>query len=954
MPDHVQAASLTAQTLAAYPLAQLAAALALGILSALVFAVPLTFFLSLAAITTLLAFATLLKRWMIAATIFLSLAALLLGSSLASIEKNKVPANQLRSLLNKEAIAVGEPVELTGVLQRNPELAPERLYLDVRVERIRARGVEREASGVVTLLAPISGKSTQQELDQLDLQYGARVRIMTMLERADDFRNPGVSSFTEYLDRKGYDATGLVKSPLLIERLENERVILPLALLYEWRRTLQLEIDSRFSKETAGVLDAALLGNRYNLSRSTSERFREGGTFHVLVISGLHITFLGGLIFLIASRFTKNSAVQFLVSVAVLWSYSLAVGAESSVVRAALMFTFVLLAPLVSRRASALNALGGAALVLLVWRPSDLLDPSFQLTFVSVLAIVIFAWPVLTKMSEVGSWRPSRETPYPPACAPWLRSFCEGLFWSEREAQRELERANYSYKLFKLPMAITLENAHLQRPLRYVFGALVVSICVQMSLLPLLVVYFHRLSFASFMLNIGVSLMMAGVAITAVAGLAIAQISSTLAAPLISIANGLDWLMVHSVDPFAKMGVASIRLPEYTGWAAAVYGLYYVPLTILAVSLSRWKPLKLPESESQREPLETLRFFANPLRALRLNRSEPASETAKNAKGLAKSAKIFLRMQRTTKLALFAQLLAVALIVFHPWSAGGTDGKLRIDFLDVGQGDSALVTFPDNTTLLIDGGGSPGPFKDASPDEFGEDKFEIETRSIGEAVVSEYLWWRGLDHIDYILATHADADHIDGLNDVARNFAVRAALVARTPNYDPEYSKFSETLSQKGMPILTIGAGDQMRFGNVTASVLWPLPATNVNAPSRNNDSIVLRLQFGDRALLLTGDIEMSAEKAMIEARENLQADIVKVAHHGSKTSSTEAAIAASSTRFAIISVGQTSIFGHPNREVVERWKKSGAKVLTTGNSGTITFTTDGRDLNLETFVKEK
>jgi competence protein ComEC len=92
----------------------------------------------------------------------------------------------------------------------------------------------------------------------------------------------------------------------------------------------------------------------------------------------------------------------------------------------------------------------------------------------------------------------------------------------------------------------------------------------------------------------------------------------------------------------------------------------------------------------------------------------------------------------------------------------------------------------------------------------------------------------------------------------------------------------------------------------------------------------------------------------MIEAGENLHADIVKVAHHGSKTSSTDAAIAASSTRFAIISVGQTSIFGHPNREVVERWKSSGASVLTTGDSGTITFTTDGKDLNLETFVKEK
>ena len=235
--------------------------------------------------------------------------------------------------------------------------------------------------------------------------------------------------------------------------------------------------------------------------------------------------------------------------------------------------------------------------------------------------------------------------------------------------------------------------------------------------------------------------------------------------------------MVHSVDPFARVGVASIRLPEYSGWAGAVYGLYYVPLAILAVSLSRWVPLSLPGSDTR-----TLRFFANPLRSLRLDKN-----------GTAKDAKVSFGTRKITRLALLAQLLAIALIVVHPLSAGRPTGKLRIDFLDVGQGDSALVTFPDNTTLLIDGGGRPGPFQQDSQQDGrpggirdeGEEKFERETRSIGESVVSEYLWWRGLDHVDYILATHADADHIDGLNDVARNFAVRAALVARTPDQDP-------------------------------------------------------------------------------------------------------------------------------------------------------------------------
>jgi len=183
---------------------------------------------------------------------------------------------------------------------------------------------------------------------------------------------------------------------------------------------------------------------------------------------------------------------------------------------------------------------------------------------------------------------------------------------------------------------------------------------------------------------------------------------------------------------------------------------------------------------------------------------------------------------------------------------------------------------------------------------------------------------------------------------------VRAALVARTPGKDEEYTKIAETLAKRDIPVRIIGAGDVLRVGAVTAKVLWPASEEGPNFPSRNNDSIVLRLQFGEPALLLTGDIEMAGENGMLRSGEELRADVVKVAHHGSKTSSTAGFIAAARPRFAIISVGQTSIFGHPNGEVVERWKRSGSQVLTTGNSGTITVITDGRELEIETFVKEK
>jgi competence protein ComEC len=906
-----------------YPLALLAAAFSAGILIAHFFPIPLAVLLCFAAGASVLSLCLLHKRNAAWATLPIILATLLAGAALDTIEKRSAPESQIKRLFESGLIAAGDPVELTGVLKQPPEYTPDGFYLTIRAEKLRLRNIERPASGVVQLLAPVGDDSVRAEYEKLELRYGARVRVMAALDRPDNYRNPGVSSFTEFLDRKGYDATGKLKSPLLVERLDDGRVFVPLLWLYEWRQVLEREIKKHFSAETAGVLDAALLGNRYHLSHQAAERFREGGTFHVLVISGLHISFIGGLVLLIARRLTRKRGLQFVLSAVVLWSYTVAVGAESSVVRSALMFTLVALAPVVSRRANSLNALGGAGLLLLLWKPRDLFDPSFQLTFLSVLAIVVIAAPLLHKLSLIGQWQPAREAPYPPAGPAWLRKFCEALYWRERRWRKEMANSNYRYQLFKSPLALRFERYRVQWLLRYSVGALIVSISVQVGLLPLLILYFHRLSLSSLVLNIFVSVLMALLGIVALAALALVHISVLLAAPLVALANALSWLMVHSVDLFTHLGMASLRLPEYAGWPAALYVLYYLPLALLVGSLARWHPLS-----------PTFIFPGN-------------------------------RRVGRTAIAAVLQLVLLSLLVAHPLSAGRADGKLRIDFLDVGQGDAALVTMPDGTTLLIDGGGRPS-FRGrnansvndpgaASADEESEQPFERDTRSIGEAVVSEYLWGRGLDRVDYVMATHADADHMDGLSDVARNFQVRAAFVARTPGNDPEYAKFAETLRARQIPVSVLAAGDVLHFGGVTATALWPPPVADNNAPSRNNDSIVLRLQFGARTILMTGDVEKEGEAAILGGNNNLSSDVVKVPHHGSKTSSTEAFVTATHSphsQLAIISVGLTSMFGHPTKEVVDRWRASGAEVMTTGKRGTITIFTDGEDLRVETFIQ--
>jgi competence protein ComEC len=890
-----------------FPLALLATGFAVGILLGQTTA-PFALILCVAILCALSAFIFLVCNRKQLATVSLLLAFTFCGSTLTLLETRMPAPERIKRLLEEGVIKSGGPIEITGVLQRNPEVSWQSVYLTLGVERLRLNESDVTASGVVTLSAPVP--ADREELQGLELRYGARIRVMTRLERANGFRNPGVSRFTEYLDRKGYDASGFIKSLRLVERLEDERVFLPLALIYDWRNELQGQIDSRFTNNTAGVLDAALLGNRYNLSHSTEERFRDGGTFHVLVISGLHITFLAGLVFVITRRLTKNRTTQFVASVAIVWAYSVAVGAEPSILRAALMFSVVMLAPLVSRRASALNGLGAVAIALLLWKPSSLLDPSFQLTFVSVLAILVLAWPLLNSLSAIGSWRPARVSPYPPSCPRWVRRLAELLFWNDREGTRDLQRANYQYRLFKDPAAKTLQGIHVQRVLRFAFAAMIVSVSVQLALLPFLIIYFHRFSFASFVLNIFVGVVMGGLALTALAGIAVSQVSTTLSEPLIVAANGLNWLMVHSVDPFARTQMASVRLPEYTGRPASLYVIYYLPLATLAICLSKWKPMELPKNVTK------------------------------------------TRWKRGILLvAVCAQLLVITLMLVHPFSAVENESKLRIDFLDVGQGDAALITFPDSTTILVDGGGKPGPFKKRGGDNELE-RLERENRSIGESVVSEYLWWRGLKRIDYLIATHGDADHIDGLNDIARNFYVRAALVAGIPSRDSQFEQLSQSLGSNNVPIRVIGAGDKLMLGKVSINVLWPTPSVRSRLSSGNNDSLVLRVEFGGRSILLTGDIESETENVLVKHyQDSLRADITKVAHHGSRTSSTEGFVAAARSTVAVISVGESSVFGHPHSEVVERWKASGAQVLTTGKRGMVTLITDGHEMQVTTFV---
>ena len=361
----------------------------------------------------------------------------------------------------------------------------------------------------------------------------------------------------------------------------------------------------------------------------------------------------------------------------------LAVGADVPVVRATVMFTILLFSQVIYRNGNLLNSLGACALVLLVWRPEDLFSQSFQLTFLSVTSIVAFAFPLIENLREIGSWSPSTEKPFPPRVSKFVKRFCEMLYWRERVWEIESRQQIWSANLFKSPYLKWLEAKNLQGVFRWLFEGFLVSLVVQIWLLPLTVFYFHRVTVSSIILNLWVGFFIALESFAAVIALFFAEFSENLALPIIKLTEMLNWFLLFLPKIFIAADWASFRVPIYSGWMRGVYFLYFVPVLILTISLNRWKPF------------ERFSDFKSEI-------SESENQNKKSF--LLRSASPFLRIS-FSRFAASLLILLIALIVFHPFSTPRADGRLHIDFLDVGQGDAAFITFPNGETLLIDGGG---------------------------------------------------------------------------------------------------------------------------------------------------------------------------------------------------------------------------------------------------------
>jgi len=242
-------------------------------------------------------------------------------------------------------------------------------------------------------------------------------------------------------------------------------------------------------------------------------------------------------------------------------------------------------------------------------------------------------------------------------------------------------------------------------------------------------------------------------------------------------------------------------------------------------------------------------------------------------------------------------------------------GRLQIIFLDVGQGDSILVQYG-TQQILIDGGSNG--------------KTEL-------ARLGKYLPYFDRE-IEVVIVTHPDRDHIGGLIDVAKNFKIGKVLATGAEKDTAVFKEWKDIREYDRIETLEALRGDEVDFGNAKMRIVFPESPVDAATGDANNKSVVARLDYGENSFLFTGDIESPAEKEILASGENIDIDFLKIAHHGSKYSSSEEFLNRASPETAIISVGANNSYGHPTEAVLNALKARNIDILRTDEKGDIKF----------------
>ena len=282
-------------------------------------------------------------------------------------------------------------------------------------------------------------------------------------------------------------------------------------------------------------------------------------------------------------------------------------------------------------------------------------------------------------------------------------------------------------------------------------------------------------------------------------------------------------------------------------------------------------------------------------------------------------------LQKKNQIKILAGLFIITIIIWISVFAENTDNDiLEINFFDVGQGDAIFIESPDGKQMLIDGGPSS---------------------VILEKLGREMKFYDR--YIDLVLLTHPEYDHINGLIEVIKRYRVGAIITTGVVRDTNQYKEWVRIIEEKNIPIYVAKFGGEIDFGkNIKMDILYPFESlVGQKVSNTNNSSIVGKLVYKEFEVLLTGDIEKVIERKLINSGIDLRADILKVPHHGSKTSSTKEFLKAVSSVLNIIQAGKDNKYGHPHEEVLERMAE--IPVFVTGEIGDVQILSKGKEIRI-------
>lgn len=864
------------------PLLWIAAALALGIAVSAGRPEPPVAWLALALAALAGGFVSLRRNRLWPAWALALAAWFFAGALAASLERAAQSANRVDLLVDSGRLDLSQPLRWQGRLRDDPLRLPWGYRYEISLKRVEFEG----------RLLPISGGmrlNYYQDQPQPEtapaVRAGDRVEVLARASVPRDFLDPGAFDTRGYLARQGTELTGDLRSARLMRSLPGA----PLALhdhLARVRGALLRRADVLFGPTEGPVVRAMLLGDRSFVDWSLVTAFQKAATYHVLVIAGLHVAALAVFLFWVCRRLRLPPAVTAVVVLAALGGYVAVVQDRPPVERAALMAAMVVLARVIFRRVEVLNSVTLAAVILLLARPSELTDSSFQLSFLSAAIIAAVALPWIARTSS----------PYRLGLEHVSDATRDGSF-PPRVAQFRLDLRQLAAWLGELlpPRAARWAGGGLEWTVRgglRLWEVVLLSFAIQLGLLPVLAADFHRVSLSGPLANIPAVLLTGLIVplgfLALATGMAWERLGAILAKPVAWMVAAL----VNTVVWFSRLPWLSYRIPGPPEWLIVAY------LALLAV----------------------------------LGAALVSSGTRRQSS----------KLPRWSKWAMGLPLAAAALAVaIDPFPPRLHRGELEVTVLDVGQGDSIFVAFPDGRTMLVDGGGLQGSFT-AGGYSSGFD--------VGEEVVSPYLWSRGLKRLDVVELTHAHHDHMGGLPAVLENFRVGQLWVGHDVD-DAAFHALLREAHSLGVAVVHRRAGDHFDWDGVEGRILWPSNDDEVRQPS-NDDSVVLLLADGKTRFLLPGDIEKKVEDALVASGDGLAAQFLKVPHHGSKTSSTAEFLAAVRPQYAVVSAGAGNPFGHPNAEVVERYKEDGVSLWRTDRNGAVTALSHGSQVTIQPYVR--